>query len=939
MTIFRLIAAALLPVLFAIFFYILEKKTKFAKFPYFVKQIIIGIVFGGIAVLATEFGIAVEDAVLNVRNAAPLTAGLLFGGPAGIIAGLIGGIHRWFCVLWGSAGTYTRLACSLATVFAGFFGAACRKLMFDNKKTSWFYGFALGVTTEVLHMLLLFLTNMNDIDTAFTYVAKCAMPMIIANSLSVMLSLLLVSLIGKEKLRKPREKKQIAQIFQFLLLICVIVAFFVTSGFTYSLQTKISVADADQLLRLNLEDVKADITDASDANLLDLTRRIADDISILSASAELSALAKKYNVSEINIVGQNGIIQSSSRYDFIGFDMNSGEQSKEFLVLLNGATEFVQEYQPISFSSELSMKYAGVSIQGGGFVQVGYNSSRFQKDIADHVKLAARNRHIGTDGFVMICDEQFNVVSSPYEEHIGTPLQFETDNTLEEMLELEGQRFEAKGRMEYDAYCMFIRAEGYFIIASIPIEEAMFSRNIAVYVLAFMEILVFASLFICVYFLIKNLVVDNIHKVNASLAKITDGDLNITVNVRGNEEFASLSDDINSTVKTLKHYIAEAAARIDKELEFAKAIQHSALPSVFPPYPSRRDFSIYASMYTAKEVGGDFYDFYLLNDHTLIFLIADVSGKGIPAAMFMMTAKTIIKSLAESGMEIDEVFSQANTKLCHNNEAGMFVTAWMGSLDLQTGILSYVNAGHNPPLIRKAGGNFEYLKTRPNFVLAGMDGARYRKHELRLDPDDTIYLYTDGVTEATNTDTQLYGEERLLKLLCNSQSNDPKYLCMLVKDDVDLFVGSAPQFDDITMLSVKLDHIQTHDSIITYPKAESLQIVADFLGNKLKEWDISLKSANRVHIALDEIYSNIIHYSGATRAEVTCIRLEGLIKLIFKDNGTPYDPTALEDPDITLSAEEREFGGLGIFMVRKSARDMNYTYVDGLNCLVLTFEV
>lgn len=241
--------------------------------------------------------------------------------------------------------------------------------------------------------------------------------------------------------------------------------------------------------------------------------------------------------------------------------------------------------------------------------------------------------------------------------------------------------------------CMYDKAGEYYIVATLPESEAMFTRDISVYITIFMEMVVYAALFTHIYFLIKKLVVQNIHEINKSLARITSGDLDVTVNVCANEEFASLSNDINSTVTTLKHYISEAEARIDRELEFARQIQYSALPSVFPPYPNRVDFDIYALMETAKEVGGDFYDFYLLDQNTLVFLIADVSGKGIPAAMFMMTAKTLIKSLVESGMGIGAAFTQANSKLCENNETGMFVTAWIGALNLTTGRLFYANAG------------------------------------------------------------------------------------------------------------------------------------------------------------------------------------------------------------------------------------------------------
>ena len=254
---------------------------------------------------------------------------------------------------------------------------------------------------------------------------------------------------------------------------------------------------------------------------------------------------------------------------------------------------------------------------------------------------------------------------------------------------------------------------------------------------------------------------------------------------------------------TLKRYIAEAAARIDRELEFARSIQHSAIPTVFPPYPGHGEFDIFATMDTAKEVGGDFYDFYFVGENKLGFLIADVSGKGIPAAMFMMTAKTIIKGYAESGIPVDEVFTIANAKLCESNEAGMFVTAWMGVLDITTGKVEFANAGHNPPLVRHGDGTFEYLRVRPGFVIAGMEGVKYRKNELYLAPGDEIYLYTDGVTEATDTNNGLYGEERLNALLDSLHVLSGEEVCRAVKGDIDAFVGDAPQFDDITMLYLK----------------------------------------------------------------------------------------------------------------------------------------
>ena len=215
-------------------------------------------------------------------------------------------------------------------------------------------------------------------------------------------------------------------------------------------------------------------------------------------------------------------------------------------------------------------------------------------------------------------------------------------------------------------------------------------------------------------------------------------------------------------------------------------------------------------MDTAKEVGGDFYDFFMLGEDLLGFLIADVSGKGIPAAMFMMEAKALIKSLVESGVPVEQVCCVANEKLCENNGDDMFVTAWLGMLDLKTGVLHYVNAGHNPPLLCRVGEQFAYLKGKVDFVLAGVEGVRYCRQELTLQPGDRLYLYTDGVTEATALDEQMYGEERLLSGLNQAGVVTPRELCAAIKEDVDRFVGDAPQFDDITMLSLTYIGRQTN---------------------------------------------------------------------------------------------------------------------------------
>ena len=241
--------------------------------------------------------------------------------------------------------------------------------------------------------------------------------------------------------------------------------------------------------------------------------------------------------------------------------------------------------------------------------------------------------------------------------------------------------------------------------------------------------------------------------------------------------------------------------QIASELGVATHIQTSMLPCVFPAFPHRKEFDIYATMTPAKEVGGDFYDFFLVDDNHLALVIADVSGKGVPASLFMVIAKTLIKDRAQEGTCPDEVFTKVNKLLCESNDGGLFVTAWLGVLEISTGHLAYVNAGHNPPLVRTFDGNYEYIKEKCNFVLAGFEETKYRLCSLELSNESSLFLYTDGVTEAINAKKELYGDNRLKDVLNQNKDKEPKDLIKEVKKAVDDFVGAAPQFDDITMLS------------------------------------------------------------------------------------------------------------------------------------------
>ena len=944
----RLIVPILLNCMLVLAVYLVDKYTPAKKIPNIAKQIIIGILFGGVSAFASSYGVQWLGTTVNVRDAAPLSAGLIFGAPAGIISGLIGGLYRWFSVYWGG-GMYTRLACSIATILAGFMAAGLRKLMFDNKKPTWSYGICIAVVCEVIHMILIFLTNMDNSSQAFEFVKGATGPMMLGNSIAVGVSIILVSLFSHERFFRKKTSEGIAHTFQRRLLSCIVIAYLVTSTFTLILQNGMAQIETQEVFTVAINDVEAAVREKSNHQLLEIAEQVKQEYE-KDPTVSLTGLTEKYGIKEINVVDAGGIITNSTEADVIGnYDMNSKAQSKEFVDTLKVQDSFVQEYSPRGKDESVWRKYAAVNLAGGGFIQVGYDAEQFHAMLNGFVVDVTKDRHVGTNGFVAVLDEQLcmvidNAYAGKHVSAIGIvpPEEMEQGRTATALYYADVVDGISDLSAEYMYVFKFV--EGYCLLAAMPVDEAMFMRDASMLTSIFMQVLIFAALFVFIYILIKRVIINNLKKINDTLGRITEGDLNVTVDVRSNEEFSSLSDDINSTVATLKRYIAEAAARIDKELEYAKQIQLSALPTNFP---TGEDYSIYAQMIAAKEVGGDFYDFYKLGDTTVAFLAADVSGKGIPAAMFMMTAKTIIKDLAESGMAVNDIFTRANEKLCENNEADMFVTAWMGILDLQTGNMKYANAGHNPPLLKHADGSFEYLRSRAGFVLAGIEGFNYRINELQLKAGDRLFLYTDGVPEATNAESELYGEDRLLNFMNQNTVAPATELLPALKADIDAFVGEAPQFDDITMLmfDYKPQEGGARMTSKTFPaKTDALSEVLGFVEETLESYECSMKNQTAICVAIEEVFVNVASYaygegSGDVTLDIGFDEANRDVTFRLIDQGVPFDPLKKPDPDITLAIEERQVGGLGIFIVKKTMDTVHYAYEDGKNILTMIKKI
>ena len=796
--------ATLLPVAASVVLVLLRTRSGVARMPERGWQVVVGVVFGLIAIYGTEAGIPVNGAMMNVRDAAPLAAGLLFGGPAGIIAGVIGGVERWLAVMWG-VGEFTQVACSVATAFSGIYAALLRRYLFERHIPNLSMSFATGVVAEVLHLMLVFFTNADQVERAFAVTQACALPMITCVGLSMMLSSLAVTLLKHQPLVTPVAERNVARILHTRMLVAIIVAFLITVGFTALLQTNLSRAETARLLQLNIDDVEQDITEASDANLLELTQRAAAELaSVQSAtSGKCAELADELNVAEINVVDANGIITASTNPDFIGFDMASGEQSAAFLVLLSGSgqTQLVQGYQPIAYDASTSRKYAGVSVEGG-FVQVGYDAQNFLGDLSSHVEASVRNRHVGQTGVLVVVDEQGSVISTHGDDSGKAVDALVSDTSKASATELFTTEFDGE-----ECNAVYREVEGYRIIALLPVAEANASRDASVLIMSFMEVLVFAALFLVIYAVIKLVVVRGIRKMNRQLGQITEGDLDVVIDVRTVSELSSLSDDINQTVGALK----ESLAMVKADLSMAASIQTNTLPDITSALTERSEFDLFATMEPAKEIGGDFYDFFLVDGDHLALGVADVSGKGIPAALFMMQSKAIIKMEALSGLDPASVLTKANADLSEKNDDDMFTTAWLGVLEISTGKLVYADAGHEKLALFQNGA--WDVPNKPNGAVALASFAqedydelpekyRFRNHTVMLRPGDAVLQYTDGVTEATDAECELFGEERLLSALNDAPNADPNEVLPFVHERIAAFVGGAAQSDDITMLGL-----------------------------------------------------------------------------------------------------------------------------------------
>ena len=573
-------------------------------------------------------------------------------------------------------------------------------------------------------------------------------------------------------------------------------------------------------------------------------------------------LAKFFNLDEINIVDGRGVVIGSNIPSVMGFDFNSDPLTREFMALTNATTTLItQPFRAGVANPDMFCKYYGISFPGhAGFLQLGMSVDRLRQNMYTYTEEEADQ---------ILREWHFSVVG--WYERADRDPRFQPGRIFRRWCAERGEHI----------FGRYFDYRGYRYVAYLPEGYCYVQRNAAFAVTA---LVLGVLLFFFTYILVR----------------------------------------LVNTSANLERMHAAANARTAADLALARTIQMSALPSSDGAFMEQFGFSLFAECVPAREVGGDFYDFFHVSGGRIAFLVADVSGKGIPGAMFMMEAKNVIKNCLVEHADIAEAVTEANRRLCASNKAELFVTAWIGVLD-RAGTIEYVNAGHNRPFVGRADGRIEKVMGKGGRFLGMFEDASYRPSVLKLDRGDTLYLYTDGVTEAMNAKGEQFGERRLCAEIAAGGWR--------IREAVSEFVGDAEQSDDLTGLAIVWHgpcEVRSQDFTAD---AASLAPALAFVRASFAGTDA--KAVAAMMNATDEVTSNIVNYSGATAYRIEAERTFDRLRLRISDDGRAYNPLSHVDPDTHAAIEDRPIGGLGLVVVKRLADRVVYSREGGRNALTL----
>lgn len=669
------------------------------------------------------------------------------------------------------------------------------------------------------------------------------------------------------------------------------VAAYVTSNAVESRLARIRLeAEFEPAIR----NMREEILVAADATLFYVANHIAALGSRVTGttSATASLIARQFGLDEVNFIDTNGVITATTHARQLGYYLGADhdpEKAAGYLCLLTNALWYTQPPRQSVATDTIYRKFCGVRLPDGA-LQLGIDFSRLSRDMRQHFAGIAVDWDIASHGWYILVDPATGTVVSdgnPKSEY--TPGSAEPAPKLADLGISDGT-LSAAGDKTFRAtvsgvpsLCrsFLVPESGLRVVVVLPESIMQRSRRASV---ATMTFLLLAVIFV---------------------ATIVGLRL-VTLRERAEEKRQ-----------------AEEKRRAE-DLALAQSIQTTSIPDVFPPFPQIADrVDIFARMAPAREVGGDFYDFYFVGSTHIAAVIADVSGKGIPAAMFMMRAKaTINDCLVAGGKDLATAIAVANDRLADGNDASMFVTAWIGLLDIETGRIEYVNCGHNPPLVRRGGTSVETLAEVSGPPLAAFGGVSYQTQTTTLLPGETIYLYTDGITEAQATSGDMFGDDRLAKTLADANGTSAD-VCGAVAQAVTAFAAGMPQADDITMLAI--GYRQARKS---FPStAEGVSAATAYARGFCDDPNAA--------VIVDEIVSNIVRCSGSPTFELGYGVADGRRQFVFTDAGKPFNPLDVPEPDVTAPAEKRAIGGLGIFLVKKMSERVAYSRAGDRNVLTV----
>ncbi|MGQ0666179.1 MAG: SpoIIE family protein phosphatase [Nitrospiraceae bacterium] len=444
-------------------------------------------------------------------------------------------------------------------------------------------------------------------------------------------------------------------------------------------------------------------------------------------------------------------------------------------------------------------------------------------------------------------------------------------------------------------------------------------------------------------------VLQRISAVAVAAEQVAAGNLEVRSRVRGKDELGILGETFDHMISRLTEsltLVEAAKARMEEELNVGRDIQMSLLPHRFPAFPDRTEFDLFAVLEPTRETGGDLYDFFMVDAHRLGFAIGDVSGTGVSAALFMAMTKIVLKTLAAYDPSPASIVTHVNDALSAENDNCMFVTLYLGILNLHDGTLLTTNAGHFPPLLKRRGGQFEWLKAQDGPLVGPMPGITFKESKTQLAPGDELFFYTDGVTEADNVRRELFGKDRLKTVLDQSTSGSVVDRIRDVMQAVKTFVGDAPQADDITMLALRYNGVAPSDAAAPVfrqmmpNQLMAIPVLQTAFEHYVAQWERAKPLLPTLNMALDDLLSNVVQYGFPNDPEEHSIRVEGEVRgeyviLTITDDGVPFNPLAVAAPDLSLPHDERDIGGLGIHLVRSMFDELSYHRTVGHNVLTI----